>query len=203
MRFFLLISRDTEFGYTVNFFRFRLSADFTYGDAFDFNPISSGSFENDNVSCEFYVERRRCQKKRWTNRIFWVKNVKKSCWYRYFTRPGLTREITHELSNSDRYGEFWHWFCMPLAKVEGLTNILIDLGYINPPRSHRHCVVFCMRSKFLVMSVLYLLGTGAAFCSYKPLCGISTSEVCKFFNAFIEALVNMKDKYICLPRNIT
>jgi hypothetical protein len=30
---------------------------------------------------------------------------KKSCWYRYFTRPGLQREITHELSNSDRYGE--------------------------------------------------------------------------------------------------
>jgi hypothetical protein len=53
------------------------------------------------------------------------------------------------------------------------------------------------------MSALYLLGTGAAFCSCKPLCGISKSEVRKFFYMFIEALVDMKDEYICLPRNST
>jgi hypothetical protein len=53
------------------------------------------------------------------------------------------------------------------------------------------------------MSGLYLLGTGAAFRSCKPLCGISTSEVRKFFYAFIVALVDMKDEYICLPSNLT
>jgi len=51
------------------------------------------------------------------------------------------------------------------------------------------------------MSALNLLGTGAAFRSCKLLCGISTPEVRKFFYTFIEALVDMKDEYICLPRN--
>jgi hypothetical protein len=88
-------------------------------------------------------------------------------------------------------------------KVEELTNILIDRGYIIPPRSHRRCAVFHERSELLVMSALYLLGTGAAFRSCKPLCGISTSEVRKFFYKFIEALVNMKDEYIYLPWNLT
>jgi len=32
---------------------------------------------------------------------------------------------------------------------------------------------------------------------------ISTSEVHKFFYKFIEALVDMKDEYICLPWNLT
>jgi len=53
------------------------------------------------------------------------------------------------------------------------------------------------------MSTLFLLGMGAVFRSCKPLCGISTSEVRKFFNTFIEALVDMKDEYTCLPQNIT
>jgi hypothetical protein len=92
---------------------------------------------------------------------------------------------------------------MPLTKVEELTNILIDRGYINLPRSHRRRAVFREHSELLVMSGLYLLGTGAAFCSCKPLCGISTSEVRKFFYTFIEALVDMKDEYICLPWNLT
>jgi hypothetical protein len=92
---------------------------------------------------------------------------------------------------------------MPLTKVEELTNILIDRGYINPPRSHQRRAVFRERSELLVMSAIYLLGTGAAFRSCKPLCGISTSEVRKFFNKFIEALVDMKDEYICLPWNLT
>jgi hypothetical protein len=72
---------------------------------------------------------------------------------------------------------------MPLMKVEELTNILIDHGYIIPPRSHSHRrrAVFRERSELLVMYALYLLGTGAAFRSCKPLCGISTSEVHKFF----------------------
>ena len=66
---------------------------------------------------------------------------------------------------------------MPLMKVEELTNILIDREYINRPRSHRCRAVFRERLELLVMSALYLLGTGAACHSCKPLCGISTSEV--------------------------
>ena len=53
------------------------------------------------------------------------------------------------------------------------------------------------------MSALYLLGSGAAFCSCKPLCGISTPEVQKFFYIFIEALVDMKEEYIFLPLTLT
>ena len=97
---------------------------------------------------------------------------------------------------------------MPLTKVEELTNVLIDRGCINPPRSHRRRAVFHKRLELLVMSALYLLGTGAAFRSCKPLCGISTSEVRKvfynismsevrkFFYKFIEMLVNMIDEYL-------
>jgi len=81
-------------------------------------------------------------------------------------------------------------------KVEELTNISIDHGYMRR-------AVFRERSELLVMSALNLLGTGAGFCSCKPLCGISTSEVHKFFYKFIEALVDMKYEYICLPRNLT
>jgi hypothetical protein len=53
------------------------------------------------------------------------------------------------------------------------------------------------------MSALYLLATGAAFQSRKPLCAICTSDVRRFFYILIEALVEMKDEYICIRRNIT
>jgi hypothetical protein len=89
------------------------------------------------------------------------------------------------------------------VKVEELTNLLIDRGYIKMPRLHWRRAVFRERLELLVMSALYILGTGAAFYSCKPLCGMSTSEVRKFFYTYIEALVDMKDEYICLPWNIT
>ncbi len=90
--FFSGFQDDVEFVHTVDFLDANFGADFTYGDAFDFDSISSGSFEYDNVSCEFSVEHRQCrrQKKCRTNWVFLVENVKKSCWYRYFTRRGLT-----------------------------------------------------------------------------------------------------------------
>ncbi len=114
--FFSGFQDDTNFVDSVKFLDATFGVDFTYGDAFDF--------------VWFSVERRlrRRRKKRRTNRVFRFENIKKSCWYRYFTRPGVTREITHELSSSDRFGEFQHWFRMPLSKVEDLTNILIDLS---------------------------------------------------------------------------
>ncbi len=68
----------TDFGNTVEFLDAAFGVDFTYGDAFDFEFISSLAFEYDNVLCEFSVERRlgRRQKKRRTNRVFWLENVK-------------------------------------------------------------------------------------------------------------------------------
>ncbi len=53
------------------------------------------------------------------------------------------------------------------------------------------------------MSSLYLLGTGAAFRACRSLCSISTSEVQKKFYVFLDAIVDMKDEYVYMPRNIT
>ncbi len=50
----------------------------------------------------------------------------------------MTRDLTHELSTSDRFGEFQLLFRMPLAKVEELTDIFISRGYIKVP----DCSVF-------------------------------------------------------------
>ncbi len=60
------------------------------------------------------------------------------------------------------------------------------------------CLEFHERSELLVMLALYLLGHGASFWSCKALCNISTSEVCKFFHCFLDAMVDMKDKFIPL-----
>jgi hypothetical protein len=131
---------DAEFGMSFNFLDMDFGADFTFEDAFDFTSIGSGLFEYDNISCEFSDERmlqlQQCirQKKRITNHTYSFENINKSCWYKYFTRHGRTQELMHELSSSDSFGDFRHWFCMLLAKVEVLTNILIDRGYIFPPR---------------------------------------------------------------------
>ena len=152
---------DAEFVTNFNFLGVDFGDAFTFEDAFDFDSVCSGAFEYNNVSCEFSAEHmlqqhwrnRRVQR---PNRVFVKENVKKSCWYRYFTRPGLIRETTHELSSSDCYGEFCHWFHMSLAKVEELTTILIDHGYITWPRSHRWRKVFCECSELLVTSTLSL-----------------------------------------------
>ncbi len=70
--FFSGFQDDTDFGDTVEFFDATFGVNFTCGDAFDFETISSWAFEYDNVSYEFSVEHRlrRCQKKRRTNRVF-------------------------------------------------------------------------------------------------------------------------------------
>ena len=81
-------------------------------------------------------------------------------------RISTTPEITRKHPNSNHCGEFQHWFCMPFRKVEELTNILIDHDYINSPRSHRRRAVFRERSEFSVISGLYLLGKGDAFCEF-------------------------------------
>jgi hypothetical protein len=107
--------------------------------------------------------------------------VKNSSWYRNFTALGVTRDLTHELSSSDRFGEFRHYFCMSLSKVDVLMDILITRGYVQFPRSRCRQAEFRERTELLVMSSLYLLGTGAVFCSCRSLCSICTSEVRNFF----------------------
>ncbi len=82
------------------------------------------------------------------------------------------RELTHELSMSDRYSQFRHFFCMPFSKVEELTSLLIDRTYVPFPSSRLHQVEFHEQTELLVMSSLYLLGTGSGFCSCQPLCYI-------------------------------
>ena len=57
------------------------------------------------------------RKKRRPNRQYRKKSgVKKSCWYREFLRRGMTRDLTHELSASDRFGKFRSYF---RATIEG------------------------------------------------------------------------------------
>ena len=91
---------------------------------------------------------------------------------------------------------------MPLAKVEELTDIFISRGYIKVPRSHCFRAEFRERSELLVMSALYRLGNGNSFCQLRSMCHISVSEIRLFFSVFLDAMVEMKDEYIYLPRNI-
>ena len=176
----------------------------------DFEGDSCGS-SSDDWSCESSSDdwsghrrrQRRQRRHRRSNRLFRVESVKNSSWYRNFTAPGETRDLTHELSSSDRFGEFRHYFRMPLSKVEELTEKLISRGYVRLPRTRCRRAEFRERTELLVMSSLYLLGTGAAFRSCRSLCSICTSEVRKFFYVFLDAIVDMKDDYVYMPKNIT
>ena len=59
------------------------------------------------------------------------------------------------------------------------------------------------RTELLVMSALYILGRGASFRSCQDMCNISTSEVRKFFHVFLNAIVDMRDEQIYMPRSLT
>jgi hypothetical protein len=119
---------DAEFGMSFEFLDVDFGADFMFKDAFDFASIGSGSFEYNNVSCEFSdehmlrLQQRIRQKEHVANCTYHFENNKKLCWYQYFTRHRRTQELTHEISSINRFGDFCHWFCMPLAKVDVLTN---------------------------------------------------------------------------------
>jgi hypothetical protein len=132
-----------------------------------------GSFENEynDASFSFFVEsyvgvrnrNRRSRKKHCPNRQFRKKSVKKSCWYREFLRPGITRDLTHELSTSERFEEFHNWFRMPLSKIEELTDMFINREYIKPARSLMYRAEFREWLELFIMTALYRLGTGASF----------------------------------------
>jgi len=189
--------------------------------AFDFGGFelpgeslfSFRSYENeyDDASFSFSVEsyvgvrnqNQRRRKTRRPNRQFRKKSVKESCWYREFLRPGITRELTHELSTLDRFREFRNWFRMPLSKVEELTDIFISREYIKPARSLRYRAEFRERSELFIMTALYRLGTGASFRTCRALCNISTSEVRLFFDAcsstlsFMRCMRCVKSSFLC------
>ena len=98
--------------------------EFRFDDAFNFDDFgegygvvatgsspSYGSYDND--SCSYSVGssvrlgcRRRLRKQRSPNRLYRKESVLLSSWYKYFLRPGLTHDLTHELSTSDWFGEF-------------------------------------------------------------------------------------------------
>ena len=97
---------------------FQFDEPFNFGDSGDGlsvnatgGSMSYGTYDDD--SCSFSVEssvqlrrRCRCHKQRRPNRLYRKESVKLSSWYRNFLRPGMTRDLTHELSTSDRYREF-------------------------------------------------------------------------------------------------
>jgi hypothetical protein len=120
-----------------------------------------------------------------------------------FLCPGTVRDHTHELSCSNCFGEFCHWFRMPLSKVEQLMDILVYTGAIFVPRLLKFQEEFRERSELLVLSVLFRLGTGNSFCTCRALCNISVAEIRKFFMRFLDAMVDMKENYVYLLRNIS
>ena len=79
------------------------------GSLFSFR---SYNHEFDDASFTFSVEsyvgdNSPRRKKRRPNCQYRKKSsVKKSCWYCEFLRPGMTRNLTHDFSASDRFGEF-------------------------------------------------------------------------------------------------
>ena len=91
---------------------------------------------------------------------------------------------------------------MKLEKVEELTNILVEQGYIVEPRLLQFCAEFQERSELLVLTALFRLGSGNSFHQCHSNTYISVSEIRNFF-IFLDAIVEMRDDYVYLPRNIT
>ena len=85
------------------------------------------------------------------------------CWYRKFLLPGPVRDLTYELSSSDRFSEFRDFFRMPLSKVEKVMDLIKRRGYMWMPRSLSRQSKFDERVELLVMSTLHILGLGATF----------------------------------------
>ena len=187
---------------------FQWAFDFDFGTAFDagftnFEGLVTAEFDDESIGDWFGGSGRPRQRRRVrrANHVYHIESVTESAWFRYFNCPGMTRELTHELSLSDRFGHFHRYFCMPLWKVEELADLLIRCWYVPLPRTRFHQAEFCERTKLLVMSSLYLLGTRAAFWVCQLLCSISTSEVRTFYYLFLDAIVEMRDNQIYMPRN--
>ena len=142
-------------------------------------------------------------KKRRPNRQYCRRSVKKSCWYRGFLRPGMTRDLTHELATSNRFGKFCNWFRMPLSKGEELTDVCINRGYLRHARSLLWRSEFRKQSEIFIITALYRLGTGASFWTCRAVSNISVSKICSFFDTFLHVIHEMREDYISMPRNIS
>ena len=129
--------------------------------------------------------------------------MKKSCWYVNYLKPGETCELMYDLASSDRFGKFQYWFQMSLDQMENLTKKLIARGYLPQPRSLCRKAEYAERCEQLVMSVLYILGTGTRFCLIYPLTHISATEIEKIFHRFLDIFMDIRDEYVCMPKNLT
>ena len=99
----------------------------------DFGLEFSGAYNADYFACDIEYDcmtvnclrgdvdtpaKSLSRKKERSNRKYRILSVKKSCWYVNYLRPGETRELTHDIASSDRFGEFRAWFRMPLNQGE-------------------------------------------------------------------------------------
>ena len=117
----------------------------------------------DSSVIENRVRSRRRRKRRPNRHAYRKQSVLISPWYVNFLLPGTTRDLTRELSRSDRFGKFQSLFQMNLDKMEELTDILIRHGYIQQPRMLKFCEEFRERSEHFVLTALFRLGNGNSF----------------------------------------
>ena len=141
--------------------------------------------------------------KRRPNHQYRIHLVKNSCWYVNYLKPGETHELTHDINSTDHFGEFRAWLWMSLDLVEKLTKKPIARGYLPPPCSLRQRAEYPERCELLIMSALYILGTGAGFRMVYSLTHISVSKIEKFFHCFLDIFMDMQYEYISLPLNLT
>jgi hypothetical protein len=126
---------STNFLGNIEFGAFNFGGDFYFFADDSDDTIGTGSYKYDRVLYDYSVEgsvhirlcRHNC--KRRPNRCILNKSVKSLCWYINFFKLGETRELTH-LMSTNQYGDFRHWFWIPLKKVESLAEIFIEHGYI-------------------------------------------------------------------------
>jgi hypothetical protein len=155
--------------------------------AFDFLPefLPAPDFSKSFRFNTGYVRNgRHCRrrKKRRANHIYHKQSVLLLPWYVNFLCLGFTQDLTHELPSSDRFGKFRSsLFWMKLEKVEELTNILIERGYIVELQSLQFHAEFCEHSELLVLTALFRMGSGNFFCQCRSNTYISVSEIRKFF----------------------
>jgi hypothetical protein len=182
----------------VNFFK---NTSLLGEDLFAYNDVSISHLVESIVSIGSPEKKGQKRKKRSPNRTSYRASVRTSCWYKNFYEPGQIRETTHMLSSSNPDGKFCHWFRMPLSKVEELTTKLVLRGCVREPRTHWQKQEFRDCAELLVMSALYILVHGASFHSLRPLCHMSKSECTIFFHVFIDEMYNMRNEFVCMPKN--
>ena len=158
---------------------FDFGVDYDFGCEISFgeygSSLSVGSFNYDGVSIEDSNEgsNRSCSgqhhhhcRGNQPKHMYRIESMKSLCRYCEFLWPGPVRDLTYELSFSDCISEFRDFFCMPLSKVEKVTGLMKQRGYMWMPRSLSWRCKFDEHVELLVMSTLHILGMGATFRCY-------------------------------------